>query len=55
MQALSPHKSDNQVEHYIRIGGDAVGADLDVFNETFALQPFITNLKKVELKQFHQA
>lgn len=56
IKELSPHKSDDQVEHYVRVGGNAVGDDeVDVFNETFALQPFLANLKKVELKQYHQA
>ena len=55
IKAMSPHKSDDQVEHYIRIGGGADGADLDVFDEKFSTQVFITNLKKVELKPFHKA
>ena len=51
MQALSPHKSDEQVEDYIRLGS-GMAPDEDVFNEEFEYEVFMARLKAKELKRY---
>ena len=51
VQALSPHKSDEQVEQYIRLGS-GMAPDEDVFNEEFEFEAFMARLKAKELKKY---
>lgn len=52
LQELSPHKTDQEIEEYVRIGS-GLGPDVDVYSQQFEFGPFLNRLKEREIGRAH--